>query len=175
MLLICLRRPWRRLFTGDHVERDAEQKIVLPGGAGLVGQNLVVRLKERGYTIHWWSDKHLANLATLGGCTRRCRPSWLIYPRSRGSGSSRFASADVVVMLQAQIGGNRTLPHFERNNMIDATYSGLPSIGTTALPGPCQLLRGRVRGRRLLFADQERTGGQIVGQRSALPGAQPHA
>ncbi|MFZ0911758.1 MAG: hypothetical protein ABSC64_21625 [Candidatus Korobacteraceae bacterium] len=24
-------------------------KIILPGGAGLVGQNLVVQLKERGY------------------------------------------------------------------------------------------------------------------------------
>ena len=28
---------------------DTQKKIILPGGAGLVGQNLVARLKDRGY------------------------------------------------------------------------------------------------------------------------------
>ena len=39
--------------------------IVLPGGAGLVGQNLVARLRARGYTDIVVLDKHRANLAVL--------------------------------------------------------------------------------------------------------------
>mgnify|MGYP001553307934 CR=1 FL=1 len=41
------------------------QKIIIAGGAGLVGQNLVVRLKARGYQNLVVIDKHRANLATL--------------------------------------------------------------------------------------------------------------
>jgi nucleoside-diphosphate-sugar epimerase len=40
-------------------------KIVLPGGAGLVGQNLVARLKARGYQHIVVLDKHKANIAVL--------------------------------------------------------------------------------------------------------------
>jgi nucleoside-diphosphate-sugar epimerase len=40
-------------------------KIILPGGAGLVGQNLVARLKSRGYTDIVVLDKHRTNLAIL--------------------------------------------------------------------------------------------------------------
>jgi len=44
-----------------------EQKIILPGGAGLVGQNLVARLKARGYTQLVVLDKHRANLGQCDG------------------------------------------------------------------------------------------------------------
>ena len=40
-------------------------KIILPGGAGLVGQNLVARLKAKGYNDIVVLDKHCANLAIL--------------------------------------------------------------------------------------------------------------
>ena len=40
-------------------------KVILPGGAGLVGQNLVVRLKARGETEIVVIDKHVANLAAM--------------------------------------------------------------------------------------------------------------
>ena len=40
-------------------------KIVLSGGAGLVGQNLVARLKARGYQHIVVLDKHQANIAVL--------------------------------------------------------------------------------------------------------------
>ena len=36
-------------------------KIILPGGAGLVGQNLVIQLKNRGYQNIVVLDKHRAN------------------------------------------------------------------------------------------------------------------
>ena len=38
------------------------QKIILPGGAGLVGQNLVARLKAKGYTDLVVLDKHCAKV-----------------------------------------------------------------------------------------------------------------
>jgi protoporphyrinogen oxidase len=41
------------------------QKIILPGGAGLVGQNLVARLKAKGYTDIVVLDKHRANVEVL--------------------------------------------------------------------------------------------------------------
>ena len=61
-------------------------KIVLPGGAGLVGQNLVARLKARGYTNITVLDKHRANLAVL----RQVQPSTptLLNP-APGSSNSR--------------------------------------------------------------------------------------
>ena len=37
-------------------------KILLPGGAGLVGQNLVAHLKRKGFTDLVVLDKHRANL-----------------------------------------------------------------------------------------------------------------
>ena len=41
------------------------KKIILPGGAGLVGQNLVACLKRQGYCNLFVLDKHQANLEIL--------------------------------------------------------------------------------------------------------------
>ncbi len=91
------------------------QKIILPGGAGLVGQNLVARLKARGYTNLVVLDKHRANLEVL----RRMHPELTIEHADlaeRGDWERHFAQARAVVMLQAQIGGNE-YRDFERNNL----------------------------------------------------------
>ena len=45
-------------------------KIALTGAAGLIGQNLIVRLKARGYTNIVALDKHKANVAILRGLDR---------------------------------------------------------------------------------------------------------
>ena len=90
-------------------------KILIPGGAGLVGQNLIPRLKERGYTNLVVIDKHQRNLDTL----RKLHPNILAeYADLAESGEweNYFEAADVVVMLQAQIGGP-TLEPFIRNNI----------------------------------------------------------
>jgi nucleoside-diphosphate-sugar epimerase len=90
-------------------------KIVLPGGAGLVGQNLVARLVSRGYTNIVVLDKHRANLAVL----RRVQPGIVAEYADlaeEGGWQSHFASAEVVVMLQAQIGGLE-YEDFVRNNV----------------------------------------------------------
>ncbi len=80
-------------------------KIVLPGGAGLVGQNLVARLRAAGFTHLVVLDKHRANLAIL----RDVQPQVVAEHAdcaTPGPWQDHFAGADVVVMLQAQIGGN---------------------------------------------------------------------
>jgi nucleoside-diphosphate-sugar epimerase len=80
-------------------------KIVLPGGAGLVGQNLVARLKSKGYSNIVVIDKHEKNLEVL----KKVQPDVeVIFAdlSKAGDWQEEFKDADVVVMLQAQIGGN---------------------------------------------------------------------
>lgn len=106
-------------------------RIVLPGGAGLVGQNLVAQLKRRGYTNLVVLDKHRSNLAVL----RRMHPDVVaeyVDLADRGDWQEHFAGADAVVMLQAQIGGN-DFNQFQRNN-IDATQHVLDAMKANAVP-----------------------------------------
>lgn len=93
----------------------SEQKIVIPGGAGLVGQNLVAHLKRKGYKNLVVLDKHQKNLNILkelhsdivAECVDLAEP---------GDWGKHFENADVVVMLQAQIGDLNPEP-FIRNNI----------------------------------------------------------
>jgi nucleoside-diphosphate-sugar epimerase len=101
------------------------QKIVLTGGAGLVGQNLVVRLKDRGYSNLVVIDKHAKNMATLAGLHPDIVTE-LADLSQPGQWQSHLKDAEVVISLQAQIGGNR-LEEFERNN-IESTRLLLESI-----------------------------------------------
>lgn len=90
-------------------------KIILPGGAGLVGQNLVARLMRKGYSNIVVIDKHHKNLEVL----KSVQPDVeTIYGdlSELGSWQAHFKDADVVVMLQAQIGGN-DYSEFVRNNV----------------------------------------------------------
>jgi nucleoside-diphosphate-sugar epimerase len=110
---------------------DKTQKILLPGGAGLVGQNLVARLKDRGYTNIVVLDKHRANLAIL----QQAQPDvTCVYAdlAELGEWTRHFDGADVVVMLQAQIGGI-DYTDFQRNN-IDATKHILDLIKASPTP-----------------------------------------
>lgn len=90
-------------------------KIILPGGAGLVGQNLIVRLKNKGYSNLVVIDKHKTNLDIL----RKMHPDVkAIYADLAESGEwqNHFENAAVVVMLQAQI-GSKDIKDFESNNV----------------------------------------------------------
>ena len=106
-------------------------KIILPGGAGLVGQNLVARLKSNGYSNIVVIDKHHKNLEVL----RRVQPDITAIDADLsepGSWQDQFKGADVVVMLQAQIGGNDYL-EFVRNN-VDASRVILDTIKQYNVP-----------------------------------------
>ncbi|XHS80294.1 NAD-dependent epimerase/dehydratase family protein [Burkholderiaceae bacterium UC74_6] len=90
-------------------------KIVLPGGAGLVGQNLVARLKDKGYRDIVVIDKHRNNLEVLARVQPEIK-TVLADLAEPGAWQQEFDGADAVVMLQAQIGGNH-LEEFVRNNV----------------------------------------------------------
>lgn len=94
---------------------NKDAKIVLPGGSGLVGQNLLVQLTEKGYTNITVIDKHHKNTKILKQ----------IFPKVNtieadlaedGTWEQAFDNSDVVVMLQAQIGAKDEKP-FIRNNI----------------------------------------------------------
>ena len=90
-------------------------KIVLPGGAGLVGQNLAVRLKEKGYKNLIVLDKHRENIEIM----KRLHPDIRIEfadLAEEGDWSKHFEGASCCVMLQAQIGAKEADP-FVRNNL----------------------------------------------------------
>lgn len=90
-------------------------KIVIPGGAGLVGQNLIVHLKRAGFTNLVVIDKHRANL----GICRQLHPDIVVEYADlaeTGDWTEHFEGAEVIVMLQAQIGDPRPEP-FVRNNI----------------------------------------------------------
>jgi nucleoside-diphosphate-sugar epimerase len=102
-----------------------KKKIILPGGAGLVGQNLVARLKARGYTNIVVLDKHRANLVVL----KQIQPDITVEYADLaepGDWQRHFVGAEVVVMLQAQIGGN-DYKDFVRNN-VDSTRLVLDAV-----------------------------------------------
>lgn len=90
-------------------------KIVLPGGAGLVGQNLVVSLKKLGYSNIVVLDKHKKNTEVLklyhNDIVVEC-----VDLAEEGGWGKHFEGAEAVVMLQAQI-GDLNLDPFIRNNL----------------------------------------------------------
>ena len=94
---------------------DINSKIILCGGAGLVGQNLVHRLISEGYKNIIVIDKHKNNLCIL---KKNCpRISTIESDLSTiGDWVKSFEGAEVLVMLQAQIGGNN-FEDFENNNV----------------------------------------------------------
>ena len=106
-------------------------RIILPGGAGLVGQNLVARLKAKGYSNIVVLDKHESNLNVL----RSVHPDILVEHADLsepGRWQRHFEGAEVVVMLQAQIGGNE-YDEFLDNN-VNATHNILESIKAHSVP-----------------------------------------
>jgi nucleoside-diphosphate-sugar epimerase len=79
-------------------------KIVVTGAAGLVGQNLIIRLKAAGYFDIVAIDKRRANTKIL----RTLHPHVGVIEADLASASgweATVADADVIVVAHAQIGG----------------------------------------------------------------------
>ena len=110
---------------------DTNMKLIIPGAAGLVGQNLIVALKEKGYKNIVAIDKHPENTAIL----RQLNPDIEVieadvsYP---GSWQQRCAGGDVIIMLQAQIGAKTSAP-FIRNN-IESTRLMIEAAKKESIP-----------------------------------------
>ncbi|UYO53113.1 NAD-dependent epimerase/dehydratase family protein [Rhodopseudomonas palustris] len=107
------------------------RKIVITGAAGLVGQNLVARLKSRTDLQLIGIDKHTANVELF----RQVHPEVRIIEADLAGSdawSNAFAGADTVVINQAQIGG-LVEAEFVANN-IEATRNILASINGHNVP-----------------------------------------
>lgn len=108
-----------------------DSKIVLTGAAGLVGQNLVVELKARGYAHLVAIDKHEYNLGILSNLHPEVRTVQADLAE-RGNWENEFANAACVVQLHAQITGKHS-DLFVRNN-VDATKRVLDAMRANAVP-----------------------------------------
>ncbi len=91
-------------------------RIAVTGAAGLVGQNLIPRLKARGFTDIVAIDKHPANTAIL----RRLHPDIKAIEANLAvddGWQDTVAACEVVVVCHAQIGG-LDRDAFEQNNIV---------------------------------------------------------
>jgi nucleoside-diphosphate-sugar epimerase len=107
------------------------RKIIITGAAGLVGQNLVARLKTRPDLELVGIDKHAANVALF----REAHPDVTMIEADLavpGAWAECFAGADTVVINQAQIGG-LFLDEFVANN-VTATEHILAAAQAHAVP-----------------------------------------
>lgn len=110
---------------------NKNDKIVITGAAGLVGQNLIVEMKQQGYTRLVAIDKHAHNLEIL----RQLHPeveTVLADLAEPGPWAERFSGARLVVQLHAQITGKST-DLFVRNNLT-ATSHVLKATQNAAVP-----------------------------------------
>lgn len=93
---------------------SSERKIVITGGAGLVGQNLVQRLEARGIGHIVAIDKHPVNTSILA----RLHPRVEVIEADMahtGAWQDAFAGAHTLVLNQAQIGGVDEQPFTDNN------------------------------------------------------------
>lgn len=100
-------------------------KVVLPGGAGLVGQNLLTQLDASKFDQIVVIDKHRHNLGIL----RQLHPNVIAVEADLaepGDWQNHFHDTDVAIILQAQIGDKHS-DSFLRNN-IQATENVLEAI-----------------------------------------------
>ncbi|MEH6570044.1 MAG: NAD-dependent epimerase/dehydratase family protein [Halioglobus sp.] len=117
-------------MTTAGVQALDKQKIVITGGAGLVGQNLLVKLRSRGCENIHVLDKSAHNLAIAAELHEGVKFDEADLAEA-GSWQQMLSDADIVVTLHAQIGGN--IPEdFYRNN-VTATRNILSVIPSTAL------------------------------------------
>jgi uncharacterized protein YbjT (DUF2867 family) len=102
-----------------------DERIVITGAAGLVGQNLVTLLAEEARTNVVAIDKNADNLAVLAKLHPGVR-TLLADLAEPGPWEDEVAAADVLVQLHAQIAGKTSEP-FTRNN-VDSTKRVLATL-----------------------------------------------
>jgi nucleoside-diphosphate-sugar epimerase len=104
---------------------NGKPRILVTGAAGLVGQNLVLMLRQRGYDDIVAVDKHAGNLQVLRRLVpeARIRVADLAEP---GEWEALFDPQTVVVVLHAQITAKYPA-EFVRNN-VEATRRVLEAI-----------------------------------------------
>ncbi len=110
---------------------NRNSKIIIPGAAGLVGQNLIIQLKNKGYKNIVALDKHPKNVKVLKELHNDIKVIEADLS-TNGEWEKEFKNADVVLMLQAQIGAP-TIDPFIKNN-INSTQIILDVIKRYKIP-----------------------------------------
>jgi nucleoside-diphosphate-sugar epimerase len=126
--------PMTSAADGSNLRDNVGKKIVITGAAGLVGQNLIARLKQRGGPAIVAIDKHKANTQTL----RTLHPDIEVVEADMaepGAWQDALRGADSIVIGHAQIGGLQQ-DEFTRNNLT-ATERLLDAV---AKNGGCHLV-----------------------------------
>jgi nucleoside-diphosphate-sugar epimerase len=100
-------------------------RVIVTGAAGLVGQNLVLMLAERGYADIVAIDKHERNLAILRGLVPSVK-TVVADMAAAGDWENLFDPQALVFVLHAHITGKHP-EEFVRNN-IEATRRMLEAI-----------------------------------------------
>ncbi|MEO0466507.1 MAG: NAD-dependent epimerase/dehydratase family protein [Pseudomonadota bacterium] len=143
------------------------QKIVVTGVAGLIGQNLCLRLHRAGYSNIVGIDKAKGNLDVL----RRIQP----YVRAievdlsePGDWQAELKDADVVVLNQAQIGG-LTYEPFEKNN-VTATQRIVEAYDPVRPPYTVQISSSVVNSQADDFYTRSKTAQEAYFRSTGLPG-----
>ena len=106
-------------------------RIVITGAAGLVGQNLIAGIADRGDLQIVAIDKHPSNTAVLA----KLHPSIEVIEADLaqpGAWTGVFKGADAVIQLHAQIGG-LDAEEFEANN-VRATRLVLDAMKAESVP-----------------------------------------
>ena len=108
-----------------------ERKIIVTGGAGLVGQNLIQRLSKRGYSRIVAIDKHPANTTTLAKLNPEVEviKADLAQP---GTWERAFDGADTLILNHAQIGALDEKPFLDNN--VTATENVIAATRRSAMP-----------------------------------------
>jgi nucleoside-diphosphate-sugar epimerase len=136
------------------------RRIVITGAAGLVGQNLVARLKTQPNLTIIGIDKHPSNTALL----RQMHPEIEVIETdlaNSGDWAAKFAGADAVVLSQAQIGGLRR-EEFVANN-ITATERILAAAALHNVPYIVQLSSSAVNSKADdLYTESKRAQEQLL-------------
>jgi nucleoside-diphosphate-sugar epimerase len=107
------------------------RKIIITGGAGLIGQNLLVQLRDQPDLQIVAIDKHAHNMQIL----RSLHPGVTAIEAdlaTPGPWQNAFRDADCVILNQAQIGGLDG-SEFTRNN-VDATQNILAAVRAQPRP-----------------------------------------
>lgn len=93
---------------------EHSKRLIITGAAGLIGQNLITRLKERGGYEIVGIDKHAANVATL----RQLHPDIEIIETDLarpGGWEHAFTPGSTLILNHAQIGALDEQPFIDNN------------------------------------------------------------
>lgn len=112
------------------------KKILITGGAGLVGQNLALMLRERGYRNIVVIDKHQSNLNLLARLNPGIRTVLgdLFEPEAW---IDEFSDCNMCIILHAQITSKQT-DYFIRNN-VDASRTVFAALKQHSVPYTIQI------------------------------------